>query len=157
MKLFCSGLLALAAAAVIALPACSGSAKTEATDTDTTATEAPEAPAPEVASGPVIELPAGTANLDAYAGKLIVIDFNAVWCGPCRQYGPTFHAVAEKMADKATFLSVNVDSCRSIADVYVGQFIPQTSIITPDGRHFSKTNQLDEATLIAFIDSVAAL
>lgn len=157
MKKYINGFAALAAAALISLPACSGSSKASEEQADTTAVEtAAQAAAPQ-AEGAVVELPAGTANLDAYKGKLTVVDFNAVWCGPCRKYGPTFHAVAEKMADKAAFISCNVDSCPDVAKEYVGQYIPQTTAITPDGRKFDKVGELTEEQLTAFIDSVAAL
>lgn len=105
----------------------------------------------------MVEVAPGTANLDAYKEKLTVVDFNALWCGPCRKYAPTFHAVAAKMADKANFLSVNVDSCPAIAEAYVQQYIPQTTVILPDGRKFDKVGELSEAELTAFVDSVAAL
>lgn len=161
MKKILSGLMAMATVAIMTVSACSGAGKSDSKATDTTDASvemSEESEADASTSGEaVVEIPAGTANLDQYNGRLTVVDFNAVWCGPCRQYAPTFHAVARKMAGKADFLSVNVDSCRSIADKYVGQFIPQTTVITPDGRFFSKTGQLDEATLVAFIDSVAAL
>ncbi|MCM1028580.1 MAG: thioredoxin [Pseudoflavonifractor sp.] len=150
-----SGMMALASLAITMLPACAGSPKSDkaADDTDSIAAVAVEA----VESGnPVIEVPTGTPDLSAYAGSLTVIDFNAVWCGPCRQYAPTFHSVAKEMAGKATFLSINVDSCHAIAEKYVGQFIPQTTVITPSGQVFSKSGQLEKETLVAFIDSIAS-
>lgn len=159
MKRIFNGIMAMTAVALMALPACSGSGdKTDATtDTVAEAAPAPAAPAEAAPSAAVVELPAGTATLDEYTGKLTVVDFNAVWCGPCRKYGPTFHAVAEKMAGKANFISVNVDSCPDVAQKYVGQYIPQTTAILPDGRKFDKVGELTEEQLTAFIDSVAAL
>lgn len=159
MKKILSGLMAMATVAIMTLSACAGTGKSDSKASDITDTSIETADGQEAdgSTQDVVEIAAGTANLDQYKGSLTVVDFNAVWCGPCRQYAPTFHAVARKMAGKANFLSVNVDSCRSIAETYVGQFIPQTTVITPDGRVFSKTGQLDEATLVAFIDSVAAL
>lgn len=155
MKRFINGLAALAAAAVIALPACSGS------KVEKEAEKAAETPETTIAAqevhDAVTELPAGTPGFQNYQGKLLVVDFNAVWCGPCRKYGPIFHAVAEKMADRATFISVNVDSCPDIAKEYVGQFIPQTTVIRADGQKYDKVGELTEEQLTAFIDSVAAL
>lgn len=159
MKRIVNGLAALAAAAVIALPACGN--KTETKDAaETTVPETPAAqpaPAAFTETGAVTEVPTGTENLDAYSGKLIIVDFNALWCGPCRQYAPVFHAVASRLFEKATFLSVNIDSCAAIKDKYVGQYIPQTTAILPDGRVFNRVGELTEDELTAFVDSVAAL
>lgn len=143
----------------MAFSACSGNgnkaAAVEATDTVQAAAAPAAAPAP--AHEAVIEVATNTPDLDAYKGRLAVVDFNAVWCGPCRKYGPTFHAVAEQMKDVAVFLSVNVDSCQEIATKYVGPYIPQTTVIRPNGEYVSKAGQLSEQELKAFIDSVAAL
>lgn len=158
MKISASGIAAAAAVAVIALSACSGKG-TKAADESVDSTAV--APATEAAAtavtAAVTEVKAGTPDLGEYKGRLTVVDFNAVWCGPCRKYGPTFHAVAEKKASEAVFLSVNVDSCQEIAAEYVGAFIPQTTIIRPNGEYVSKAGQLTEEQLTAFIDSVAAL
>lgn len=106
----------------------------------------------------VIELKTDTLDLSAYKGRAVVIDFNAVWCPPCREYGPIFHAVGEKMGNKAVFLSVNVDSCPTVARQYVGQYIPQTTLISPDRSVTEvRVGLLDETTLTALVDSVSTL
>ncbi len=160
MKKIFNSFAAIASIVLVAMPACSGkSTTTEANDTAHSAeSSTTQEPATNSESADaVIEIAAATPNLDGYKDKLTVVDFNAVWCGPCRKYGPTFHAVAEKMVGKANFLSVNVDSCPKIAEKYVKQYIPQTTAILPDGRTFDKVGELSEDELTAFVDSVAAL
>lgn len=43
--------------------------------------------------------------------KLVLMDFYADWCGPCKMQGPIFEALAEdeEYRDKAEFRKVNVD------------------------------------------------
>jgi len=47
--------------------------------------------------------------------KLIVVDFYADWCGPCRMIAPKLAAMAAEFAEKAMVLKVNVDECEDIA------------------------------------------
>lgn len=106
----------------------------------------------------VIVPAADTLDLTAYDGKTVVMDFNAVWCPPCRQYGPIFHEVAEAAPADESFLSIDVDSFPRISTEYVGQYIPQTTIISADRQHRVDTvGCLTAETLRTLVDSVKAL
>lgn len=67
------------------------------------------------------------------AGKPVVIDFWAEWCGPCRMLSPTVSDVAEKMGDKAIVAKCNVDDCEEIASTYGIRNIP-TLLYFKDGE-----------------------
>ncbi|XP_051018449.1 thioredoxin isoform X1 [Acomys russatus] len=43
--------------------------------------------------------------------KLIVVDFSATWCGPCKMIKPFFHSLCEKYSN-VVFLEVDVDDCQ---------------------------------------------
>ncbi|CAG4960582.1 unnamed protein product [Parnassius apollo] len=58
-------------------------------------------------------------NKLAEAGeKLVVIDFMATWCGPCKMIGPKLDEMANEMADSIVVLKVDVDECEDIATEY---------------------------------------
>ncbi len=63
----------------------------------------------------------------------VVLDFNAVWCGPCQQFKPVFEQVAKKLNTEAVFYSVNVDSCPDLADRYGVEAIPTVIVVRTDG------------------------
>lgn len=50
--------------------------------------------------------------------KLVVIDFKATWCGPCKMIGPKLDELAEELADSIVVLKVDVDECEDIAGEY---------------------------------------
>ena len=56
--------------------------------------------------------------------KLVIVDFWAVWCGPCRMIGPILEEISEQMADRVTVVKCNVDDCEDIAMRYRIMNIP---------------------------------
>ncbi len=57
------------------------------------------------------------------AKELVVVDFNAEWCGPCRMLGPVIEQLAEENQD-VKFVSVNVDNSGELAQQFGIQSIP---------------------------------
>uniref|UniRef100_A0A914ZN27 Thioredoxin n=1 Tax=Parascaris univalens TaxID=6257 RepID=A0A914ZN27_PARUN len=60
--------------------------------------------------------------------RLIVIDFYATWCGPCKIMGPKF----EKMSDEykeALFIKIDVDEEEEISDSYEVKVMPTIVLI----------------------------
>ena len=54
----------------------------------------------------------------------VIVDFWAVWCGPCQMFAPTFEAVAKEYPLKANFLKVNTEEVPQIAAEYGIRSIP---------------------------------
>lgn len=57
------------------------------------------------------------------AGKLVIVDFWASWCGPCMNFAPTFEAVSAQVPGLA-FGKVNVDEARTLSARYAVRSIP---------------------------------
>ena len=70
--------------------------------------------------------------------KLVVVDFWATWCGPCRMLSPLLDEVEEEMADKITVVKVNVDDADEIAAQYRIMSIP-TLLFVKNGEIVDKT------------------
>ena len=76
-------------------------------------------------------------------GKPVIIDFNAEWCVPCKEFAPHFEAVAEKMGDEATFISVDVDKWKDVASEYSTYAIPAVVIVKANGEKVSHTGYME--------------
>ena len=70
--------------------------------------------------------------------KLVVVDFWATWCGPCRMLSPILDELAEEMADVIDVVKVNVDDADEIAAQFRIMSIP-TLIFFKDGKMVDKT------------------
>ena len=70
--------------------------------------------------------------------KLVVIDFWATWCGPCRMLSPVLDEVEEEMSDKISVVKVNVDDADQIAMQYRIMSIP-TLLFFKNGQVVDKT------------------
>merc|ERR1712228_329689 len=57
------------------------------------------------------------AQLTNAGAKLVVIDFHAVLCGPCKMIAPHLEEMSKTMND-VVFLKVDVDDCEDIAAKY---------------------------------------
>jgi thioredoxin 1 len=85
-------------------------------------------PALSVRGGEVLE-PDSLQDVDAILmragseGKLVVIDFSATWCGPCKQIAPLFKELSEAVSD-VIFVKVDVDDNPDTAAKYQVSAMP---------------------------------
>lgn len=86
--------------------------------------------------------------------SIIVLDFYAVWCGPCAAFEPTFYSVAEEMKGKAIFGKVNIDEHRDIAVMYHISSIPTIIIIKNSEVVWQHIGTVDSSLLKSKINSL---
>ena len=81
---------------------------------------------------PVIELTSQNFNQEIRNNNLLLVDFWAEWCGPCKSMHPIFTRMAKKYK-RIRFARVNVDNAQDIAMKYGVQSIP-TFIMFKNGE-----------------------
>ena len=62
--------------------------------------------------------------LEASKEKPVLVDFFAVWCGPCQAQGPVMEEVSEEAGNKAVVGKLNIDEAQEIAEKYGVMSIP---------------------------------
>lgn len=67
------------------------------------------------------------------SSKPTLVDFHAVWCGPCKMMEPILKAVHKKLGDKVSFLKVDVDKNPAAANTYQVRGVP-TLILFQNGQ-----------------------
>ena len=95
------------------------------------------------------------ANFHAETQKgIVLVDFYADWCGPCRMMTPVLEKVAKEVKGKAVIGKIDIDSAQKVASAHQVTSIP-TLILYKDGKEAGRLVGLRDATAIKqFIESV---
>ena len=65
--------------------------------------------------------------------KLVIIDFWAEWCGPCKAIGPALEEIGAELKGRVTIAKVNIDDNPMTPNTYNVRGIP-TLILFKDGK-----------------------
>src|SRR5512137_2894846 len=58
-------------------------------------------------------------SLDQYKGKIVMLDFWATWCGPCRMTMPIVENLQKEYADTMVLLAINIQDPRDVVRDYI--------------------------------------
>ena len=84
---------------------------------------------------------------------LVLVDFWAEWCGPCRQLGPILEAIDEEMGNDVKIYKMNVDDSPETASQFGILSIP-TMFLFKDGKQVdTKVGLNTQSTISSWIES----
>jgi len=87
---------------------------------------------------------------------IVIIDFWADWCGPCRSFAPTFEAASEKYPDIA-FAKVNTEEEREMAGGFNIRSIPTLMVFREQVILYAEAGALPASALDQLIEQVKGL
>ena len=93
---------------------------------------------------------------DTVKQGIVLVDFWAPWCGPCRAFGPIFEKTSDANTD-VTFAKVNTEEDPGLGAAFGIQAIPTLMVFRDGALIFQQAGALPGSALQRLIDEVKAL
>ena len=104
----------------------------------------------------LIELHSDTLEAIVAPNGIVVIDFWAPWCGPCRHFAPVFKAIASAFPD-IDFVKVNTEERWDLAAAAGIRSVPTLMVLRDGVLVYRQTGALSASQLTSVISTTRAL
>jgi thioredoxin 1 len=84
--------------------------------------------------------------------KLVLIDFTAEWCGPCKMMKPILAELRERMGDKIRILKIDIDRSSAVSDAFSIQSVPTLILIRKGNILWRQSGMMHANQLERIID-----
>jgi len=104
----------------------------------------------------VLELNKDNFDETIQNNDIVILDFWAPWCGPCKQFAPTYEAMSEKI-DGVTFAKINTEEEQELGGRFQIRSIPTLMIFREQIAIFTQPGAMGEADLEAVLNKAKEL
>jgi cytochrome c biogenesis protein CcmG/thiol:disulfide interchange protein DsbE len=99
------------------------------------------------------DLSASTQDINKYQGKVVLLDFWASWCGPCRRSFPWMNNMQAKYGERGlTVVAVNLDQERADADKFLQRYPAQFTLWYDPTGTLAKTYNVEAMPTSMLLD-----
>lgn len=85
--------------------------------------------------------------------KLVLVDFFAEWCGPCKMMAPVLKQVKDNLGDRVSIIKIDVDKNQSLAAKYQVRGVPTLMLFKNGQQVWRQSGLLQKDDLINVITS----
>lgn len=103
-----------------------------------------------------VEISKDTLQSTITDNDIVVIDFWASWCGPCKSFAPIYEKVSDNITD-VVFAKVNTEEEQELAASFQIRSIPTLMIFREQIVIFSQAGMLPEKALVELIEKAKGL
>jgi cytochrome c biogenesis protein CcmG, thiol:disulfide interchange protein DsbE len=102
----------------------------------------------------------GDQSLDAYASKVVIVDFWATWCEPCKQSFPAYQKLVDEMAGELVVIGVSQDDDAKGIAAFRSETGAKFPLVWDDGKAVAKSYDpptmptafvLDKSGIVRFV------
>ncbi len=85
--------------------------------------------------------------------RLVLVDFFATWCGPCKAMHPVLEQLKERLGDQVRIIKVDIDKHQDTAMQYAVQAVPTLMLFRQGQQLWRQSGAMPFGNLLAVIQS----